>query len=210
MNARTSRGQAWATALTGAGPGREGVTVTAVELTGAYPDTCLVFRFHFPSQPECAFAWHGQLWDPTVSEDLNPDPWSNIEVYFMEDLGTRRARWLRDCRAGVTMNVGQLRSNGAFVRAEHERPRKPRRFRVQFEQVVGGVDQPPFRPHGGSPSSLEAVDLAVVFLISEHRLDHHRPAVVEPAPGLVRQDGAHPRVRTMAPPFNRNRVVLAR
>jgi len=69
-------------------------------------------------------------WDPTVSEDLNPDPWSNIEVYFMEDLGTRRARWLRDCRAGVTMNVGQLRSNGAFVRAEHERPRKPRRIPV--------------------------------------------------------------------------------
>jgi hypothetical protein len=107
-------------------PARHGVNVTAVELTGAYPEICLVFRFHFRSQPECAFAWHGPLWDPTVSEDLNPDPWSNIEVYFMEDLGTRRAGWVRDCRHGVTMNVGRLRSNGAFIRAEHERPRKTR------------------------------------------------------------------------------------
>ena len=38
---------------------------------------------------------------------------------------------------------------------------------VEFEEVVGSVDQPPFGGRGGSASSLEAVDLAVELLVAK-------------------------------------------
>jgi hypothetical protein len=65
---------------------------------------------------------------------------------------------------------------------------------VKLQEVLSGIDQPPFRLHGGSASSLEAIDPAVVLLISEHRLDHPRPFSIEPAAGLVGEHGSHPRV----------------
>src|ERR1035441_5541429 len=42
---------------------------------------------------------------------------------------------------------------------------------VELREVVGRGDQPPFGQRGGSAASLEAVDLAVVFGVSEDRLD---------------------------------------
>ena len=42
---------------------------------------------------------------------------------------------------------------------------------VELEEVVGGGDQPPFRPAGGSAAALEAVDAAVELGVGEHGLD---------------------------------------
>jgi len=42
---------------------------------------------------------------------------------------------------------------------------------VELEQVVGGRQEPPFGPDGGSPAPGEAGEAAVVLGIAEYRLD---------------------------------------
>src|SRR3954447_20454995 len=51
----------------------------------------------------------------------------------------------------------------------HHRP-SPRRA-VSSPEVVGGGDQSPFRPAGGSAAALEAIDPAVELRVGEYRLD---------------------------------------
>src|SRR6185312_17284292 len=54
---------------------------------------------------------------------------------------------------------------------------------VELEEVVGGGDQSPFRPAGGSPAALEASDLAVELDLAEDGLDGHLPLAVKATPG---------------------------
>src|SRR5215207_2467455 len=70
---------------------------------------------------------------------------------------------------------------------------------VELEQVVGGGDQPPFGPAGGSSSSLKAVDPTVELRVSEHRLDHRLAFSVELAAGVGLKHAAHERVGAAAP-----------
>jgi hypothetical protein len=73
------------------------------------------------------------------------------------------------------------------------------RVAVELEQVVGGGDQAPFRADGGSASSVEAIDAAVVFRLAEDGLDHRLALAVELAAVLAGQDPAHERVEAAVP-----------
>jgi hypothetical protein len=42
---------------------------------------------------------------------------------------------------------------------------------VELQEIVGGGDEPPFRPAGRSAAALEAADLAVELELAEDRLD---------------------------------------
>jgi hypothetical protein len=54
---------------------------------------------------------------------------------------------------------------------------------VELEQILGGGVQSPFRPCGGSASSSELSEAAVVLDLSEGRLDRLRALVKERAAG---------------------------
>jgi dienelactone hydrolase len=70
---------------------------------------------------------------------------------------------------------------------------------VELEEVVGGCDQAPFRPRGGTASSSQPGDPAVVFDLSEHRLDAASSFFVELAADLDREHAAHERVHAAFP-----------
>src|SRR5687767_6958788 len=90
-------------------------------------------------------------------------------------------------RAADTAAVGSRPSGGR------------ERVAVKLQQVVGGGDQAPLCRDGGSASSLEAGDPAVVFGLTEHGLDHRLALPVEPAAALGGQDAAHERVKAAVP-----------
>jgi len=54
----------------------------------------------------------------------------------------------------------------------------------EFEQVVGGGDQPPFGAAGGSAAALEVSGMAVVLDVREDRFDHRLALLVEGAAGV--------------------------
>jgi hypothetical protein len=58
---------------------------------------------------------------------------------------------------------------------------------VEHEEVVGGRDQPPLGPGGGSASSVESGDLAVELGVGEDGLDHRLPFAVELAAAVGAQ-----------------------
>src|SRR3954471_21732600 len=62
---------------------------------------------------------------------------------------------------------------------------------VELQHVVGGVDEPPFRPAGRSGSSEESVAAAVEPGVAEDGLDHALAPGVEFAAALGREDAAH-------------------
>src|SRR5829696_90984 len=70
---------------------------------------------------------------------------------------------------------------------------------VELQQVVGGVDEPPFRPAGRSASSEESVAAAVELGVAEDGLDHALAPGVELAARLGGEDSAHERVEPALP-----------
>src|ERR1700761_8552554 len=69
---------------------------------------------------------------------------------------------------------------------------------VEFEEIVGGRDESPFRPRGGPASSHEPVAPAVVFDLAEGRLDSFAGAV-ERLPSLGAETPAHERIEPAVP-----------
>jgi hypothetical protein len=70
---------------------------------------------------------------------------------------------------------------------------------VELEEVVGGGDQAPPGPDGGSAASVEAVDAAVVFGVGKDRLDELLATSVEAGSQLGAQDLAHEAVEAAVP-----------
>src|SRR5215210_9402578 len=70
---------------------------------------------------------------------------------------------------------------------------------VSSQEVVGGGDQPPLGPDGGSPSASEAVDAAVELGVGKDRLDDRLALAVELAAALAGEDSAHERIRAAVP-----------
>src|SRR3954471_18388782 len=62
---------------------------------------------------------------------------------------------------------------------------------VQLEQVVRRGDQSPLGPGGGSATSGEADEAAVVFGVAEDRLDQLRALLVELAAAFGGENRAH-------------------
>jgi hypothetical protein len=71
---------------------------------------------------------------------------------------------------------------------------------VESEEVVSGVDQPPFRAHGRTPAAVEPVDLAVELRVGEHRLDHSLASAVEALAVFTGEHAAHELIHTAGPP----------
>ena len=81
----------------------------------------------------------------------------------------------------VTVGVPRARGRGAGVVAGGLSGGGRDPVAVELEEVVGRGDQSPFRAHGGSASSLEAVDPAVELDLAEHGLDRGLALAVERA-----------------------------
>src|SRR5215210_2706983 len=62
---------------------------------------------------------------------------------------------------------------------------------VELEEVMGGRDQSPFGPGGGSAASGEAGESAVVFGVTEDRFDELFALSVELVAAFFGQRGAH-------------------
>ena len=52
---------------------------------------------------------------------------------------------------------------------------------VELEEIVGGGDEPPFRPAGRSSAALEAADLSVELQLAEDGFDRCLALALEPA-----------------------------
>src|SRR4051794_23881712 len=70
---------------------------------------------------------------------------------------------------------------------------------VEFEQVVGRRDEPPFRPAGGSSAALEASHLAVVFQLAKDGLDRGLAPPVERTAVRAGEHAAHEVIKPARP-----------
>src|SRR5271166_6956044 len=107
----------------------------------------------------------------------------------------------RGCRANLapTARCRRRRLIRASLRVSGRGSGGCRGVLVELQEVVGGREQPPFGPGGGSSTSGEAGEPAVVLGISEDRLNELRPLLVEGFAALAGEHRAHERVCAAGP-----------
>src|SRR4051794_28605892 len=77
---------------------------------------------------------------------------------------------------------------------------------VELEEIVGGCDEPPFRPAGRSAAALEASDLAVELQLAEDGLDGDLSSPVSGAPDGRGEHAAHEVIEAAGPSRSRRRA----
>src|SRR3954447_596118 len=76
---------------------------------------------------------------------------------------------------------------------------------VELEEIVGGGDEPAFRPAGRSAAALEASDLAVELQLAEDGLDGGLSGPVSGAPDGRAEHAAHEVIEAAGPSRSRRR-----